>query len=1694
MTRSAAADTKQKSTLQRIGRITVKVIAAIFLFVILLIILIQLPPVQNFARKKVVTYLEKTLNTKVQIGNIYVGLPRNIILSDVFIEDRQKDTLLIGGEINVDISLIKLLNNEIEVNEIHLEDITTKIKRLLPDTVFNFQFIIDAFTPATTQPSADTAALQMAIKSVILDNVRVIYKDVITGNDMDVKVQHLDSRIDTFDTQHYRYSVPAINVKGFHGNIYQSKPLAKSEPLAKDLADVQKPPEFQLSLKDVMIDKLYLDYRNDISAFYTVLNLGQLKMDVNKIDLPHQEIDLAELTINKTATAIRLGGKPAAKIVAKEAKQEVKSIAESNWRFTVNSLQINDNNFRFDNDLQPEQPYGIDYAHMLANQLTLHADNLYYSGDTVSATVTKGAFKEKSGFVLNELQTEFLYDNNQAYLKDLYLKTPGTTLQRSAAIHYPDIEALQNDIAKMEMDLDLQNSKLQVKDILAFAPMLRGEPGFTNPEDVWLLNGEVHGNLNKLFVNDLYFKGLQDTRINLTGSLNNLMNPKEFGADLAIAEFSTTRSDLSLFIPKGALPTNITLPQRLSMRGTLKGNPSNMNVGLAINTSLGNANINGNLQQLALPDEATYNVAVKASNLNVGAIFQMPQTLGSLTADLQINGKGYAPETANASVKGTIRSLVYNQYNYRNMKINGSISNQQLTADAEISDPNIDLSLNVSGDISTTYPALKFAVDVDSIKTQELNLTAQSIIYRGNIDGEFSNTDPNNLTGSLLVTQSLMVMNGQRMQLDTINLLAGGTDSGQFIQVNSAPLNARIEGQYKLTELAAVFQQSIQPYFDVMPSTAGYSLTAPYDFSLNATLVNHPLLKVFVPTLDKMDPVQLQSRFTSDTGWHATITAPLVINGTQQIKNLSLVAGTGQNAIKVNASVDELTNGPGMRIFKTTLDASVANNQVDFSLLNRDQSGKEKYSLNGIFEQPTSGQYAISLKPDSLLLNYEKWNVAPGNKILLTSSSLHVNDFLLNQGNQQISINNTTAASDSPIKVNFSNFQLSTITGFVKQDSLAITGILNGDAELDNLLRQPVFTSDLTVKDLAFNKDTLGNLNINVNNESPGIYAAKIVVSGRGNDILIDGNYHEDGTLNLVGNIKSLQLNTIEGSTFGAISEASGQIKGLIKINGTLSKPKINGDLNFDKAGFKVVMLGSHFTIDNEKISIDDQGLLFNTFTLTDSAGNTAVLDGRAYTSDFSSYRLDLDLKANDFRAINSTKKENKLFYGQLYFNSDLHIAGTNIQPVIDGSVRVNEKTNFTVVLPQPEPGIVEREGIVEFVDKDARINDSLFLAPYDSLNASSIVGFNITTNIEVDREAAFTLVVDQANGDFINLKGEANLTAGIDPSGNVTLAGSYELYEGYYELSFNLLRRKFNIQKGSRILWTGIPTEANVDVTATYIANASPLDLVENQLQQPTAVVRNYYRQKLPFEVYLKMNGELMKPRISFDIVLPEDKNYTVNSDVVSNVRVRLSQLREQPSELNKQVFALLLLNRFVAENPFNNSSDGITAESFARQSVSKLLTEQLNQLASGLIQGVDLNFDVVSASDYTTGEQMNRTDLNVGLSKRLLNDRLKVSVGSNFELEGPQNSNQQTNNLAGDIAVDYQLSKDGRYALRAYRKNEYEGVIDGYVVETGVNFIITLDYDHFHDLFRRKKKEEKTIAPPPENTRPIKDTDKNN
>ena len=504
-------------------------------------------------------------------------------------------------------------------------------------------------------------------------------------------------------------------------------------------------------------------------------------------------------------------------------------------------------------------------------------------------------------------------------------------------------------------------------------------------------------------------------------------------------------------------------------------------------------------------------------------------------------------------------------------------------------------------------------------------------------------------------------------------------------------------------------------------------------------------------------------------------------------------------------------------------------------------------------------------------------------------------------------------------------------------------------------------------------------------------------------------------------------------------------------------------------------MLNSYFSMPNESITFNNDGIRFNDFTLIDSTGNKAVITGAIDTKTYTDFAFAMNIHMDNFRVINSTQADNKFYYGKLYLNSDVKISGTMKKPVVDATLRVNDKTDLTIVLPEDDPGIEDRKGVVEVINPNATNADSILMArQLDSIKKTGVRGIDLSANINIDKGAKFTIVVDPRNGDVVHFQGEAHLNGGIDPSGKTNLTGTYQVESGSYNLSYATVKRKFNFKKGSTITWTGDPTSADINLTAVYVAKVPPIDLVSQQLGGD-ATTTTMYKQKLPFNVNLNLKDQLLKPTITFDIVLP-DSSYEVSPDVIQTVNTRLAQVRQDPNEMNKQVLGVLVLGHFIGDNPLQSQGGSTGINGAIRNSVSSLLSDQLNKLAGNLIGGVQLSFDLTSGADYSTGVEQNRTDLNVGLSKKFLNDRITVTVGNNFNLEGQNQPGQKTTDIAGNLSVNYKLTEDGRYLIRAYRKDEFI-VVEGQVVETGVGFTITYEYNRFKELFRKKTPKEKQM-----------------
>jgi hypothetical protein len=533
----------------------------------------------------------------------------------------------------------------------------------------------------------------------------------------------------------------------------------------------------------------------------------------------------------------------------------------------------------------------------------------------------------------------------------------------------------------------------------------------------------------------------------------------------------------------------------------------------------------------------------------------------------------------------------------------------------------------------------------------------------------------------------------------------------------------------------------------------------------------------------------------------------------------------------------------------------------------------------------------------------------------------------------------------------------------------------------------------------------------------------------------------------------------------GQINEAAGTLGGIFLIGGRTDTPEITGELVFNNAFFKPAFLNNRLELKHETIRLGKEGIYFKSFTLMDVDNHKAVIDGSIQMKQFTDYVFAFQINTKDFLLFNTRAKDHKDFFGRMVIDSRIDVNGPMDNPVINATVKMKKGSNFTFAVPEERLTTDKGEDVVEF-DNEHKLNPILNRKGKPEIQKSGLRGYEVSSVIEIDKQAILRLLLDPSSTDSLVVKGDAALSFTIDRSGKMSLTGAYNLNEGSYLVSLeSVIKRKFDIDLGSTIVWSGDPFDAEIAINAKYSVRASPIDLVADQMSVLSEADKNGYRQRYPFQVLLKLRGKLLRPEISFEIqLMPEDKGILGGA-----VNQKLNLLNEDPSALNKQVFALLVLGKFIQENPLQSETSGTSG--LVRATVGKFLSQQLNQWSSKVLPGVDLNFDIQSYNDYQTGQAKGRTQVEIGLRKQLFNERLSVQLGGTVDVEGERAQQNSASDITSDVTIEYKLTQDGRFRVKGFRHNQYEGVIEGQLVETGIGIQFVHDFNQWREFFRSSK-----------------------
>ena len=1643
-------------------RIILFSIAIIFLLVIGAFVYLQTPSGQALVTTEVTKFLETKFGSKVSAKRIAYHIPDWIELDEVFVADNKKDTLVAAQKLYVDLDMLALLKSKVTINKVELEGIRAKIKRTLPDTTFNFDHIVKAFaSPNATPTKNDTtpSSLLMNIGKVSLKDIHVTYLDNVIGTDADVAFKSFETSFKKIDLNSSTYQLANTKLNG--ANL-----LLKTYPALK-----VSPPDTNSSLvnfgfEKVNLDDIAFDISDQVGGLSTKGHITKASAEADKFSMAEQLIHLKTFYLDNSSVKVNIKPTPKSSQKPVPAPTVAQSkTPEKGWTFGVQKILMKSNTIAYDDLGKPRQSKGLDPAHIGITPLNIEAERIQYSPKGVTGWLQNISMKEKSGFVLQKFQTDFAYTDKKAFLKKLTIQTPKSIIRDEVSLSYNSLDQLSKNIGVTRVLVNLKDSKLAFSDILLLAPQLAQTPPLAgNSQEVLRFKGKATGTVNNLSIAGLTIQGFDHSKIQLHGNIVGLPSVEKTSVKVGIDEVSVTKSDIQKIVPKEMLPTAIELPETIVLKGTIGGKVNNLNVNTQLISDLGKAQFKGTLVNITVPNKQQYDGQLSLNEFDLGKLLKQPEQYGKMTLVTDFHGKGTNPKTMDAEIKGKIEQAVIKGYDYKDLQFSTTIRNQEAQINALFEDPNANFNLQAKANLANEYPAIQGTLAIKQLKLKNLHLYPDDIAIKGQVKMNLTNTNPAKFNGSIAIDEAVVTQDGKPIPLDDIKILAQNNNERNAFSIQAPFLQAQMFGQFNYVQLADIIISDINRHFRI-PNQNPKLITEPYDITIKAKAIGHPAIKAFVPALTRLDSTTFNATLSNEAGhtMQMDLKIPFVEYDTIRVQQIAFGMRSDSSKITYQTSLEKLSFN-AFQMLKTKLDGEVNDNIAQFNLVLLDSLQKEHHRVAGQVAN-FSDQFRINLLPNGLKLNYEPWKVAENGFLQYGEAGLIVSNFSLQNQEQLLQIHTPEMAPNAPLEIIAQKLDLHKMIKLVYPDSTIADGTIDGKIILANYMKSPSFTGDVTVQGFTFQNTPIGDLVAHVYNETPEKISVNTTLKNDQNDIALIGNYilGDKKPLNFSLNINKLSTKTIQAFSFGQMRRANGSLNGNITIKGANEQPDIAGFIGFEKVAFDVSQLGTKLLIDKQKIYFQNHEMEFKNFTLSDTLNQPLRVNGKVIFQKLPEVEYKLAISTKNFMVLNSTRKDNDFFYGKAFVDANMNISGSTSTAVVDGNVKLIEKSSIFVLMPDNSVSEEAINDVVVFVDKNKKALTKDSTNNTQTKYNTSFIS-EVSLLLEADEKSEMTIVVDELNGDNLKVRGKAQLNAGISSNGQPYILGMYSLTEGSYDLSFELLKKQFKIKPGSNIVWMGDPLSGNIDITAIYQTMASPSDLLSSTESQ--------YRQKMPFDVNLNLNGPMKKLETSFSITLNDKTQLAIDNDVKTKINDRLKYLAQTDiAENNKQVFALLILNRFFSEKSSDFFST-INPEAIARQSVSKLLSDQLERLAADVIKGVNLSVNLNSSQSNIAGQSSARTDLNLGLSKAFFNDRLKVEVGKNFELENTNGVQRNPTEVFDNVAVNYSLTEDGRYRFRAFRKNQFQTVLEGFVVETGVSFVITLEYQSVKEFFQKNNK----------------------
>ncbi len=638
------------------------------LFILILIILcVRIPYLQNRIVKQVLSVLETRIDTRVSLKSIYLAFPKKIVLHDLYLEDQHADTLLFAGTIEVDTDLWKLFSQRVGFNYIQIDNAVLNIKRAERDSSFNFDYIIDSF--AGDDLDTTKTAWTFVPGDVNLTHTSIRFHDLFGGNVLDATLGALDLKLSELDLikSIYKFSYFELLDSRLSLRMYSDRMDTTTSN-----QDISTPVSIDFDIDEAHLNNVSLHYFNIVNDQKIDIELGDLSVQTDKVDLKNRNVELEKLQIDNSYISYQVREDS---ISPSRPSGNILLDLDFGWQVQLKELKLYNDSFQYDVLNLPLTRQGIDFNHLSILNLNTSVHDIELRDKRIGAFIDNLSFSERNGFSLQSLTSKFWLTDTSLTMENLRAETLTSSLDLNMVADFGSLSQGDFSYEKARFKLNTHDSFIALHDILFFAPSMLDSSSIQLPDEMMLsVAADLKGSFDDLQIDHLKLKTLDSTLVILTGNIKGLSEWREALINVKLDQLLTTSQDMKLILPDSLIPSAVMLPDWISLEGNFKGTMNKAEFVADLESDFGkmDAEIHYDLSSVK-----SYDVKMSADNFNVGALMAQ-EKLGAITIDAEINGSGITKESLDATIKASVSELRFNQYDYKDFEIGGSVKNSIL--------------------------------------------------------------------------------------------------------------------------------------------------------------------------------------------------------------------------------------------------------------------------------------------------------------------------------------------------------------------------------------------------------------------------------------------------------------------------------------------------------------------------------------------------------------------------------------------------------------------------------------------------------------------------------------------------------------------------------------------------------------------------------------------------------------------------------------------------------------------------------------------------------------------------------------------------------------------------------------------------------------------------------------------------------